>query len=58
MLNHPTFDKLLALRLTGMAKALSEQMDLPESQALSFEERLGLLVQPGRKKFSFRPRLG
>src|SRR6266436_8136483 len=31
-------------RLTGMAKALSEQMDLPESQALSFEERLGLLV--------------
>lgn len=44
MLHHPTLDKLLALRLTGMAKALSEQMDLPESQALSFEERLGLLV--------------
>jgi DNA replication protein DnaC len=44
MLNHPTLDKLLALRLTGMAKAFSEQMDLPESQALSFEERLGLLV--------------
>jgi IstB-like ATP binding protein len=44
MLNHPTFDKLLALRLTGMAKALSEQMELPESQALSFDERLGLLV--------------
>ena len=44
MLNHPTLDTLLALRLTGMAKALSEQMDLPESQALSFEERLGLLV--------------
>ena len=44
MLNHPTLDKLVALKLTGMAKALSEQMDLPESQALSFEERLGLLV--------------
>jgi DNA replication protein DnaC len=44
MLNHPTLDNLLALRLTGMAKALSEQMDQPESQALSFEERLGLLV--------------
>ena len=44
MLNHPTLDKLLALRLTGMAKALSEQMAFPESQALSFEERLGLLV--------------
>jgi DNA replication protein DnaC len=27
-----------------MAKALREQMDMPESQALSFEERLGLLV--------------
>jgi hypothetical protein len=44
MLNHPTLDKLLALKLTGMAKALSEQTALPESQALSFEERLGLLV--------------
>lgn len=44
MLNHPTLDQLLALRLTGMAKALSEQRDLPESQTLSFEERLGLVV--------------
>jgi len=44
MLNHPPFDKLLALKLTGMAKALSEQMAIPESQTLSFEERLGLLV--------------
>lgn len=44
MLNHPTLDKLSALRLTGMAHALSEQMHMPESQALSFEERLGLLV--------------
>jgi DNA replication protein DnaC len=44
MLNHPTLDKLLALRHTGMAKAFSEQMALPESQALSFAERLGLLV--------------
>ena len=44
MLNHPTLDKLLALKLTGMAKAFSEPMDLPESQTLRFEERLGLLV--------------
>ena len=44
MLHHPTLDKLLALKLTGMAQALREQMNLPESQALSFEERLGLLV--------------
>ena len=45
MLHHPTLDTLLALKLTGMAKALSEQMAVPESQALSFEERLGLLVE-------------
>jgi DNA replication protein DnaC len=44
MLNHPTFEKLSALRLTGMATAFREQMHLPESAALSFEERLGLLV--------------
>ena len=42
MLNHPTLDTLLALRLTGMATALSEQRALPESQALSCAERLGL----------------
>jgi DNA replication protein DnaC len=44
MLNPPPLDKLLALRRTGMAQALSEPMDLPQSQALRFEERLGLLV--------------
>ena len=44
MLNHPTFERLTQLRLTGMAKALSEQAQTPEVQALSFEERLGLLV--------------
>ena len=42
MLNHPTIDNLRALRLMGMAKALSEHMALPESQALSVEDRLGL----------------
>jgi len=42
MLTHPTLDKLAALKLTGMAKALSEQMAWPERQALSVEERLGL----------------
>ena len=44
MLKHPTLDKLQALRLTGMAAALADQMALPDSQELSFEERLGLLV--------------
>jgi hypothetical protein len=41
MLNHPTLDKLQALKFTGMAKALSEQMALPEIEKLAFEERLG-----------------
>ena len=44
MLNHPTLDKLQDLRFTGMVKALTEQMALPDIEDLSFEERLGLLV--------------
>jgi len=44
MLNHPTLDKLNELRFVGMAKALTEQMALPDIESLSFEERLGLLV--------------
>ena len=44
MLTHPTLDKLQALRLTGMLKALSEQRQMPDIHELSFEERLGLLV--------------
>jgi DNA replication protein DnaC len=44
MLNHPTRDKLLALKLTGMAKAWDLQVGNPEATALSFDERLGLLV--------------
>lgn len=44
MLTHPTLDKLHALKLTGMVQALSEQMITPDITALSFEERLGLLV--------------
>lgn len=44
MLNHPTLEKLQALRLTGMLSALSEQMNMPDIGDLGFEERLGLLV--------------
>ena len=44
MLHHPTVDKLQALRFTGMLKALQEQQHLPDIDALSFEERLGLLA--------------
>lgn len=44
MLNHPTLEKLEALRFTGMAGALREQLRTPEIDQLSFLERLGLLV--------------
>ena len=44
MLTHPTYDRLIALGLAGMAKALDEQRRQPDIEALSFEERLGLLV--------------
>ena len=44
MLTHPTVDKLHQLRCTAMATALAEQLGSPQVEALSFEERLGLLV--------------
>ena len=43
-MTHPTVDKLHQLRCTAMATALAEQLGAPESEALSFQERLGLLV--------------
>ena len=44
MLIHPILDKLRQLRLTGMLSALEEQLNCPDLQALTFEERLGLMV--------------
>ncbi len=44
MLMHPTLDKIEQLRLFGMAKALREQLQNQAATALSFEERLGLIV--------------
>ena len=44
MLTHPTSERLVALGLTGMAKALDEQRNQRGVDGLSFEERLGLLV--------------
>jgi hypothetical protein len=46
MLTHPTHDRLVALGLTGMAKALEEQRKQPDMAALGFEERLALMVDP------------
>ena len=41
---HPTLDKLTALKLGGMVQALTEQLEMRDLEGLSFEERLGLLV--------------
>lgn len=44
MLTHPTVEKLESIRLTGMATALREQLEMNDINDLSFEERLGLLI--------------
>jgi DNA polymerase I-like protein with 3'-5' exonuclease and polymerase domains len=44
MLTHPIIEKLTSLRLTAMARTLEEQMKMPDAGTLSFEERLGLMV--------------
>ncbi len=44
MLMQPTADKLRDMRLYGMLAGLEEQSENPEYQRLSFEERLGFLV--------------
>ncbi len=44
MLEHPSLEKLQTLRLTGMLRALQEQQNTQDIESLSFEERLGLLL--------------
>lgn len=44
MLTHPTLEKLHSLKLSGMANALEEQIQMEDLKELTFEERLGLLV--------------
>ena len=44
MLLHPTIDKMKSMKLNGMAKALEEQMQMPDLHDLAFEERLGFLI--------------
>jgi len=45
MLKHATLDQLAELKLHGMARAFEEQLGMAEIGDLSFEERLGLLVE-------------
>ena len=44
MLTHPILDQLLEMKLTGMHRALTEQLQMNDLDPMSFEERLGLLV--------------
>ncbi len=44
MLKEPTIEKLQGLRLNGLIAAWQEQQRSPETIALSFDERLGMLV--------------
>jgi hypothetical protein len=41
---HPTYDRLIAHGLVGMSKAFEEQRQQPAVTSLTFEERIGLLV--------------
>ena len=45
MLIQPLLAQLNALRLTGMAAGLEQQLAAGHAAALSFEERFGLLIQ-------------
>jgi len=44
MLNEQTFNKLYAMKLLGMAEGFKDQLEQPSFHDLSFEERLGMLV--------------
>lgn len=44
MLNQPTFEKLVHMRLSAMALAFRQQTEDPGIANLSFEERFGMLV--------------
>jgi len=51
MLHHHTIDKLKTMKLNGMAQAFEEQLNTPSIENLSFEERIGILID---REDSFR----
>ena len=44
MLNQPTYDKLVKMRMSAMADAYRQQTEDPAATNLSFEERLAMIV--------------
>lgn len=60
MLTQPSIQQLKALKLDGMAQALQEQLELGQARELSFDERLGLLIDrevSARDNKTFKRRL-
>ena len=51
MLTHHSLDQLKSLRLDGMARAFEEQLAQPGAAALSFEERIAMIID---REVSFR----
>jgi DNA replication protein DnaC len=51
MLTHHSLDQLKSLRLDGMARAFEEQLAQPGATALSFEERIAMIID---REVSFR----
>lgn len=45
MLTHPLFEQLKTLRCQGMLEAFQEQLNTPEINRLSFDERFALLLE-------------
>lgn len=45
MITHPILDRISELKLTGMHKALTEQLQMPDIEEMDFMARLGLLVE-------------
>jgi len=54
MLKQPTIEKLKAMKLSGMAAALDDQLRVGNASELSFEERLGMLVDREFEERSMR----
>jgi IstB-like ATP binding protein len=58
LINH-THERLVALGLAGMAKAFDDQQRQPDVTALTFEQRLGLMIdreatERDNKRFAVR----
>jgi DNA replication protein DnaC len=44
MMTYQTIDKLIEMKLNGMAEAMRTQMESPELRTVSFDDRFGMLV--------------